>query len=136
MKTVLVVDDSPLLLETISLLLGEGGFNVVLTQEPHRAIGLCKEIDFDVILCDLFMGQESQELGQSVSSGMDLIWKILDTHPKIPVIAMSGIVDEDALEKMRRHGVAGAIQKPFGRDTLVEKIDSAIQDKRSEHAKL
>ena len=50
MDTVLVVDDSIEVLETVSLLLESAGYSVVCTCEPARAIKLCHEIDFDAVL--------------------------------------------------------------------------------------
>lgn len=123
MKTVLVIDDSSLLLQTIALLLKGAGYEVVLVSEPGRALSLCSDVNFDIVLCDICLSN-SNETG--FSSGMDLIWQIRDKFPKIPVIAMSGYVGQADLSKMKKLGVVGAIQKPFDADRLIEELGMVV----------
>lgn len=50
---VLVIDDEPLLGKSLSRALHE--YEVLVTEDPARALELCSEADFDVIVCDLMM---------------------------------------------------------------------------------
>lgn len=124
MKTILVIDDSPLILEMVSLILEDANFSVVSTQEAKRALQLCGEIKFDAILCDLCIAESDEASSNSVTGGLDIIWQILDKHPNIPIIAMSGKLERQDLGKMKRLGLCGAIQKPFTEDTLVRELKS------------
>jgi two-component system, cell cycle sensor histidine kinase and response regulator CckA len=50
---VLIIDDEPLLGKSLRRALGE--HDVTFTEDPARALELCSEVDYDVIVCDLMM---------------------------------------------------------------------------------
>ncbi len=135
METVLVIDDSQEVLDTVSMILDDEGYNVVLAMEPERAVALCNEIKFDAIVCDLFMFEDLSEPDSgSITTGLDVIWRLRDTHPNVPIIAMSGHVEARVLERIKKMGVAGALQKPFGREDLIQAVSNAISSSKSHQA--
>ncbi len=126
MKTVLVVDDNLEVLEAISELLDLEGFNVVCAGETGRAAELCREIDFDLVICDLYMEQQLAREQSHQTAGLDLIWRLKGCFPKLPLIAMSGLVREELLQSLRKRGVSGVLRKPFNREVLLGEIESAL----------
>ncbi len=56
---ILVIDDEPLLNKSVRRSLRE--HEVICTEEPERALVLCQETEFDVIICDLMMPVMSGE---------------------------------------------------------------------------
>ena len=125
-KTVLVVDDCLDVLEVVALILDDAGFNVVCTAEPRRAMTLCEEVGFDVALCDLYIDDADGKHTTSIG-GMDLIWRLRDRFPSMPVIAMSGVLREENLTNLKRNGIYGILSKPFDRQVLLQEVSSAIQ---------
>jgi CheY-like chemotaxis protein len=126
MKTVLVVDDCLDVLDAVAVILDDAGYNVVCTLEPQRAVQLCREINFDIVLCDLYMEGFGEQNAKTQTGGFDLIWNICDEFPKVPIIAMSGIVGEQELQQMKNSGVTGVLRKPFDRDQLLDEVLEAI----------
>jgi len=78
---VLVIDDEPLMGKSLSSVLRE--HDVVHTEDPARALELCSETDFDVIVCDLMM---------PVISGEDVYRHLCEHAPELAarMIFMTG----------------------------------------------
>jgi CheY-like chemotaxis protein len=131
-KTVLVIDDCQELLESVSMILDDAGYNVVAAIEPQRALSLCDEIKFDVILCDLCLASDpSEPYTASLSIGLDAIWKLRDKYPGVPLVAMSGLMDDGHLSSITKLGLAGALGKPFDSETLLTAIRRASEKGKS-----
>lgn len=130
MQTVLIVDDNYDVLETLSHLLEDAGFQVIGTMEARRALQLCDSVDFDVVVTDLYMTDALDEHGTQVTgmAGMDLIWYLHDKHPTLPVIAMTGLIEQANLQNLKRTGIAGVLSKPFSRDELLDEIFKVTND--------
>src|SRR5260370_30704584 len=61
--SILVVDDEPLIRETLAEYLSQEGFQVVTCAEGEEALALAAKKCFDVALCDLHMpGIDGMEL--------------------------------------------------------------------------
>lgn len=126
MRTVLVIDDNLEVLETIAMILEEAGYNVVCCSEPHRAVSLCGEVNFDVVLCDLYI--EDHRAGGTFSSlaGIEVMSSLSDQFPSLPIIAMSGMVGENTLQRMKNNGAVEVLAKPFAPEKLLRGLDYAL----------
>ena len=126
--TILAIDDSPEVLDTVSLILDEAGYHVVLAMEPDRALALCNEIKFDAVLCDLYLLEDlSIPNKASITTGMDVILRLRDKHPRVPIIAMSGNLAGTSLERLKKLGLSGTLSKPFTPSELLEVIEKAVR---------
>lgn len=99
--TVLVVDDSPDILELMRIMLEMSGFNVVTAISGRVALTLLRSLKPCLILCDMKM----QDIGGSE------FYEILEkTMPNIfnttPVVFVTGMEDPPK-------NAAGFIRKPF-----------------------
>jgi len=128
MRTVLVVDDSQTTLDSLSLVLEDAGYNVVCCREPYRALELCREIHFDVVMCDVYMQSAASGKPGSPLAGIDVIWSLSEEFPSMPLIAMSGYLEEEQLQRIRRANVAAVLSKPFGRAELLAALEAAVKD--------
>lgn len=82
MKSILVVEDSPVNMELAVCLLEYDGYDVAKAMDGEQALQLVKEKDFDLILLDI------QLPGMD---GLELLGMIKDMESKrdIPVIALT-----------------------------------------------
>ncbi len=126
---VLVVDDS----ESTRLLIAR-----IITQELPVAASLAGSADeaerellqtrFDVILLDLLMPD---------TSGFDVL-KWLRSHAtpneRTPVLVVSALQDEEAIERCRQLGAAVHIVKPVLRETLVAAVRDHLDAARRQGA--
>lgn len=84
--SILLVDDEPRVCETLSILLNEGGYDVVTAEHGLDGLNKLKFAAPDLIVSDLNMPH---------MSGFEFLLVVRVRFPKIPVIAMSGIGGDD-----------------------------------------
>ena len=127
MNTVLVIDDCKLDLDTIALILEDAGFQVVCCRDSQRAVDLCREVHFDAVLCDVYMNSPTAQ--QQGMAGIETMWSLAEEFPALPLIAMSGAITPDKLERLNLNSVRQVLSKPFGANELVDGIQSVLPEK-------
>ena len=85
------------------------GFDVRTATSPAAVLALCEAEDFDVCLIDLNYARDTT----SGSEGMDLLARLRELDPTLPVVVMTawGSI-EGAVEAIRR-GARDYVQKPW-----------------------
>jgi two-component system, NtrC family, response regulator HydG len=126
MTTVLVIDDSLDELTRLSDILDGAGYNVVLTVEPSRAVKLCTEINFDLVLCGLQLKESLDKSEPSIMTGMDIILKLTDQHPNIPIIALTGGLDDAIGHTAKKIGAAAAMPKSLSPKSFLDEVETTL----------
>jgi CheY-like chemotaxis protein len=80
-STVFYVDDNPRARDILGGVLRDSGFQVITASDPLEAVGLCKQVLFDLALLDY----ETQYLASS-----RLVQEIHSLEPRVPVVMISG----------------------------------------------
>ena len=114
---VLVVDDEPNVRRVLSTLLEQAGWATTRAESGEQALDLVRAQDPDLVITDLKMpGMD----------GMDLLGRIQNSFPEIPVILLTahGTIT-NAVEAMKR-GAHDFITKPFDRDEVLELVSKAL----------
>lgn len=103
MASILVVDDSPLVLNLVRLVLGEVGHQVVIADNPLTVPALVRRTKFDLALVDLNM---------PAISG-DTVIKILEEAELLSkrVVLFSEAAESELQEKAKACGALGYIKK-------------------------
>ena len=112
-RTLLVVDDEPLMTEILSLQMTKHGFRTVTADCVSEALKIIDagETPIDIILTDMNMPQ---------GDGIDLARALCDRHLDIPVLIASGYpADETAALPSN---VVGVIEKPFQYKAVAERF--------------
>lgn len=117
-STLLVVDDDPYILESISTLLGAFGYIVHTSQNAHDAMKKVKEVNFDLILTDIKMPQ---------ATGIELLQDIHAFNRQIPVILMTAFAELDVAVDAVKKGAFDFITKPYNPDYLLLSIEKAVK---------
>jgi DNA-binding NtrC family response regulator len=112
---VLVADDQKDVLEALRLLLKSESIGVETASSPAGAMAALEARDFDAVLIDLNYARDTT----SGAEGLDLLARIRDVDPHLPVLVMTawGTVDL-AVEAMRR-GARDFVQKPWDNARLL-----------------
>jgi signal transduction histidine kinase len=119
---ILVVDDEQHMCDVCSRTLRRGGYDVVTTSEPQRAVELLRgDSSFDLLLTDIKMPS---------MSGLDLAHVAHERDPAMAVIIMTGFASMENLHQSVQRGVADFLSKPFELDQLRLAVDQALH-KRS-----
>ena len=117
-STLLVVDDDPYVLESISTLLKEFGYSVFTSQNANDAIRMVEKICFDVVLTDIKMPQVT---------GIELLQNIHTYSQQIPVILMTAFAELDVAVDAIKRGAFDFITKPYNPDYLLHSVEKAVK---------
>jgi len=115
-KSVLFVDDEEALVESTTTMLRRLGYRATGFGDPEQALKYFSEDPdgFDVVIADYGM------LGMT---GVLLAERLMAVRPDIPIIIMTGYLDEDVMpEKAKAGGIREFLTKPLTRSELSETI--------------
>ncbi len=117
-KTVLVVEDEPLVRSLTVRILREKGYRMLEAPDGSKALALSQEHvgEIHLVLTDVVM---------PTMSGKELVEQISAFRPKIKVLYVSGYADDAILS----HGPLDSstfLQKPFTADSLVRKVQELV----------
>ncbi|HUI44974.1 MAG TPA: response regulator [Nitrospirota bacterium] len=117
-STLLIVDDDPYVLESISTLLREYGYTVSSCQNGNEAFKMVEQVPFDVVLTDIKMPQVT---------GIELLQKIHSYNQQIPVILMTAFAELDVAVDAIKRGAFDFITKPYNPDYLLHSVEKAVK---------
>lgn len=118
---ILVVDDETKVCESIKILLLRKGFDVYTANSVKESIKISEEILFDLFLIDKNL---------SGDDGFALMDYLLQKHPDIPFIMMTGNASIDSAVLALRKGAYDYLRKPFKYEELVNIVSRALAQKQ------
>lgn len=116
--TILVVDDDPYVLESISTLLRAYGFTITTCDGANSAIQEIQRNPVDVVLTDIKMPG---------MTGVDLLGMIHKFDSQIPVVLMTAYAELDVAVDAIKKGAFDFITKPYNADYLIHTIEKAVK---------
>ncbi len=116
---VLYVDDDRAVLSTTTFLLEHQGFRVSSFGDQHSAMeALRRGLDqFDLVVADYNMPSQS---------GIDFARAIRTLRSDIPIVIISGLIDDRLQEEAREVGVEELIAKPFSLKSFCAKLNRIV----------
>lgn len=120
---ILVVDDEPLLRESLRNILQQNSYVVSVARNGRDALVQIAREPFDAILLDLFMPG---------IHGMDVLNFIARRGLDTPVIVISGDDSVDSVIGALRGGAQDFLRKPYRPDELLKRVGNVIQRRRLE----
>lgn len=108
---ILVVDDEPAVIETVTRALTEEGYFAVGATDGAAALDILAYVQVDLILLDMHMPGVD---GWHVAS------ELRNRSVGTPIVVMTGHVN--AMQAASEIGAAGYIEKPFGFDLLFNQV--------------
>ncbi len=119
--SILVIDDDPAICNFITRLMDKYDYSVIAYESSKEALDNLQEKKFDVVVTDVVM---------PVVSGTEILGRIRDTNPDVPVILMTGYTDFDTAVDAIKKGVFDLIIKPFKPEQIIHSIEKALKYKR------
>ena len=114
MKKILIADDNPAILEAVSLILEDVGYETY-TVSDDKIIKQIVSIKPDLILLDIWLsGQDGREICKTLKNRNDT--------KNIPIIMISANKDTSIIAK--EAGANDFLEKPFDMDDLLTKVAS------------
>ena len=116
-KTIFVVDDEPINLTTVSELLSDKGYRILVTNKSRKAFNLIKNNRPDLVILDIYMpGVNGLEVCRLIRND--------DLCREIPVIFLSA--SEQDCEIAIKAGGDDYIVKPFESEELLKAIGRVL----------
>lgn len=100
---ILVIDDEPLVRESIAIYLEDSGYDVIEAADGKQGIELFCELSPDVVLCDLRMPE---------MDGLEVLKSLSQQSPDTPIIIVSGAGQIHDVVEALRLGALDYIVKP------------------------
>ena len=120
MPTILLVEDDPEALALMATALTKQGHRVFQATDTIQATELWTEPgrSFDLLITDVRLAEEDD--------GFVLARKLLEIHPDVPVMFISGDPDCFASPAIARFGDAPFISKPFDLNKMLAAVTKAL----------
>ena len=120
MKTILVIDDDPGIVEVLSIILQQHNYQVIATEAVETIAEQIKTNTPDLIILDIWIsGADGRDVFRNLKQLPDL--------QKTPILIMSA--KNDAPEISKQLGADGLIPKPFDIDVLLQTVSKSIRSR-------
>ena len=119
-KKILVIDDNPVVRQTLTRVLEDEGYETLTATDGKRGLALYAAEQPDLVITDIIMPDKE---------GIETIRTMLRHNPNAKVIAISGggrIGNTDFLQLARCVGACETLAKPFDPDELVRTAHKLI----------
>lgn len=110
-KRLLFVDDEEAIRITLAAILRRYGLSVTIAATVAEALHVIKNQKFDLLLCDLNIGEERD--------GLDVVRVMRGINPDCVTIILTGYPDMESAAEAKRLGIDDYISKPYKPDMLV-----------------
>ncbi|MBN2792125.1 MAG: response regulator [Desulfuromonadales bacterium] len=116
-KCLLLVDDNPLITETLGAGLEAHGFEVIIAANGIELLEAYKQNSdrIDVVITDLEM---------PMMNGDTAFFELKKMAPEAKIIMMSGYLEDTRVQKVLQAGANGFLQKPCKLQELLDKVAS------------
>jgi CheY-like chemotaxis protein len=126
-KKILVVDDDPIILKTLSMTLNARGYNVLSAVSGSEAIGVVREQNPDMMLVDVCLPPDVACGGVVPWDGFQITqWLKHANTRQIPAIIMSGSDKPEYKQRAEAAGADSFMSKPIDNALLLASISSAL----------
>ncbi len=120
-QRILVVDDEAPILELLSAYFRKHGYEVSGAATSDEALRLVDDQPFQLVILDVLLAD---------TDGLEVLAIIKQSHPRLPVIIMTGIgFDEELLQEALQKGAAGYVSKTLPLDQLLMEVHRALNYK-------
>ncbi|MBS0248619.1 MAG: response regulator transcription factor FixJ [Proteobacteria bacterium] len=117
--TIYVIDDDDAVRQSLEFLLSTAGF---------KARGFESARDFFEVLADIDSGCVITDVRMPEITGIDLLKKVKDVKPGLPVIVITGHGDVALAVEAMKIGAVDFLEKPFDDDGLVSAVKAALSN--------
>ena len=114
MKRILLIDDDPDLLEVLSRVLSQAGYQVATAADGRQASVLFRASVPEIVITDIYMPDKD---------GLETLMELRRDFPRVKVIAMSGgISTQQMLQVASALGASRTLTKPFESAELLKVV--------------
>jgi DNA-binding NtrC family response regulator len=119
----LVADDQPDVIEALRLLLKTEGYEIETAASPRAVVEAVQAREFDLVLMDLNYARDTT----SGAEGLDLLSRLRDVDPTLPVVVMTAWATLDLAVEVMRRGARDFIAKPWDNSRLLAILRTQVE---------
>jgi DNA-binding NtrC family response regulator len=122
MKTILIVDDAPMIRELLKSVLEAEGFAVIEAADGEEALRMFKDRTIDLSIIDIFLPKKG---------GLQVMGELIKSDSSHKFIAISGgeaFNPEAIVELAKVFDVVDTFTKPIDTRKLVDSVKKALAD--------
>ncbi len=116
-QSILIVDDEPIVRDSISDWLKHAGYGVATAENARQALDMVQANDFKVIVLDMRL------LGDS---GIDVLKEVKKQRPEIKSIIITAYPSVETAVEAMKLGAVDYLVKPFAPDDLQRRIEETL----------
>jgi two-component system nitrogen regulation response regulator NtrX len=122
-STVLIVDDEVSILNSLSSILEDEGYEVVVAKSGSEALKICMADPPDLMLLDIWMPE---------MDGLETLRRVKELSPATQVMMMSGHGSIETAVKAIKLGAYDYIEKPLSLENVTLRVKHALEQHRLE----
>jgi two-component system response regulator PilR (NtrC family) len=116
----LIVDDERSMRELLEYMLSREGYTISLADCGRRAVEMVSENDYDLILCDIRLGD---------ITGLEVLRAAKQKSPHTVVIMISAYATTETAVEAMNEGAYDYVPKPFDNEEIKQTIANALERK-------
>lgn len=124
-KKILVVDDNEIILKTTSMKLQSAGYQVVTALDGAEGVAAVRKEKPDLVLLDITFPPDVSGMSWDGFRIMDWLHRVDETQ-NIPIIIISGVVEEKNRQRAAASGAVAFFPKPVNFDEMIKVIRATL----------
>ncbi|WP_309398818.1 response regulator [Cerasicoccus maritimus] len=121
-RRILIVDDDADFNQLLTDIFSQASYEVESCEQPERAVEYFTNNAYDLVVTDQKMPG---------MSGEELIRTLKQIKPDVPIIMVSGYLDNDTIRSLIREGVGGVFLKPLNVFSLLKRTATLIEEREA-----
>ena len=118
MNTILVIDDEPGIREVLRDILMDEKYTVFVAADGYEGLTLLEQEEPGLVILDVWLPN---------MGGIDVLKKIREKSPSLPVIMISGHANIDLAVKAVKLGAFDFLEKPLSLEKIITSVRNAFQ---------
>jgi UDP-3-O-[3-hydroxymyristoyl] N-acetylglucosamine deacetylase len=118
MNPICIVDDQPYICSTVSNILKDEGYPALAFADAESFWDSLDTLEPSLVMLDIWLPG---------SDGLQLLRRLQDRFPKLPIIMMSGHAGIDTAVAAIKAGAYDFMEKPLHLEALLDKVKSAVK---------
>lgn len=111
---ILIVEDEVTLANLLAESVRRQGHEAIVATNGHQGLALLDQKCPDAVFLDLVMPE---------LSGIQVLRRIRESHPALPVIVITGHASSHEIAEAKRLGIADVVKKPFALKLLIQFLE-------------
>ncbi|MBN2724320.1 MAG: hybrid sensor histidine kinase/response regulator [Deltaproteobacteria bacterium] len=122
MTTILIVDDEPNIIRSISRIIMDAGFDILTATSGPEALNTAVGKEIDICVCDYHMPG---------MNGTQVLSQLKTIHPdSVRILLTGGVGTDEIISAVNDASIYYFLQKPVIHDGFIKLLDNAVQFKK------